>query len=91
MTRLSLLVLLTCSFSASAIVIRDDTNDSKYRVPASEFSALVDMPGEGHGVLIAPQPSRCRVDGLDPHVVGLADTSNSLVVTPGQPLAPIDV
>ena len=55
MTRLSLLVLLACSFSASAIVIRNDADDSKYRVQASEFSALVDMPGEGHGVLIAPQ------------------------------------
>lgn len=55
MTRLLLLLLLACSFSASAIVIRDDTDDSKYRVPASEFSALVDLPGEGHGVLVAPQ------------------------------------
>jgi hypothetical protein len=50
-----LLALLVVSFSASAIVIRDDVDDSKYRVPASEFPALVDMPGEGHGVLIAPQ------------------------------------
>ncbi|MBA8683060.1 trypsin-like serine protease [Stenotrophomonas tumulicola] len=41
--------------TASAIVIRDDVDDSEYRVPASEFPALVDMPGEGHGVLIAPQ------------------------------------
>jgi hypothetical protein len=55
MVRLLLLVLLVVSFSASAIVIRDDVDDSKYRVPASEFPALVDMPGEGHGVLIAPQ------------------------------------
>ncbi|MEP7044568.1 MAG: trypsin-like serine protease [Dokdonella sp.] len=55
MTRLLLLTLLVVSFSASAIVIRDDVDDSKYRVPASEFPALVDMPGEGHGVLIAPQ------------------------------------
>jgi len=55
MTRLLLLALLVVSFSASAIVIRDDVDDSKYRVPASEFPALVDMPGEGHGVLIAPQ------------------------------------
>ena len=55
MNRLLLLVLLAVSFSASAIVIRDDVNDSNYRVPASEFPALVDMPGEGHGVLIAPQ------------------------------------
>ncbi|MDR7194565.1 hypothetical protein J2W68_003313 [Luteimonas terrae] len=29
--------------------------DARYRIPASEFPALADMPGEGHGVLIAPQ------------------------------------
>jgi len=55
MTRLSLLALLVASFSASAIVIRDDVDDSEYRVPASEFPALADMPGEGHGALISPQ------------------------------------
>jgi hypothetical protein len=55
MPRIWLLALLVVSFSASAIVVRDDVDDSKYRVPASEFPALVDMPGEGHGVLIAPQ------------------------------------
>ena len=55
MTRLLLLALLVVSFNASAIVIRNDVDDSKYRVPASELHALVDMPGEGHGVLIAPQ------------------------------------
>ena len=55
MTRRLLLALLVVSFSASAIVIRDDVDDSKYRFPASGFPALVDMPGEGHGVLIAAQ------------------------------------
>nr|WP_314858117.1 trypsin-like serine protease [uncultured Undibacterium sp.] len=55
MTRLFLLALLVMSFSSSAIVIRHDVEDAKYRIPASEFPALVDMPGEGHGVLIAPQ------------------------------------
>lgn len=55
MPRLLLLALFVFPFSASAIVIRDDVDDSKYRVPASEFPALVDMPGEGHGVLVAPQ------------------------------------
>ncbi len=55
MTRLLLMALLAVSSSASAIVIRHDLDDSKYRVPTSEFPALVDMPGEGHGVLIAPQ------------------------------------
>ena len=47
--------LLVVSFNANAIVVRDDVDDSKYRVPASEFPALVDLPGEGHGVLIAPR------------------------------------
>lgn len=55
MTRFLLLALLVVSSTASAIVIRDDVDDSKYQVPASEFPALVDMPHEGHGVLIAPQ------------------------------------
>ena len=53
MSRLLFLALLAVSFSASAIVIRDDVDDSKYRVPVSEFPALADLPGEGHGVLIA--------------------------------------
>jgi len=48
-------MLLLASSSAGAVVIRHDVGDSKYRVPASEFPALVDMPHEGHGVLIAPE------------------------------------
>ncbi|MBV2129310.1 trypsin-like serine protease [Arsukibacterium indicum] len=55
MPRILFFTLLVVSFSASAIVIRHDVDDSKYRVQATEFPALADMPGEGHGVLIAPQ------------------------------------
>lgn len=55
MIRSLLLVLLAASSTAGAVVIRADVDDAKYRIPASEFPALVDMPGEGHGVLIAPQ------------------------------------
>lgn len=55
MINLLLLALLEVSSTASPIVIRHDVDDSQYRVQASEFPALVDMPGEGHGVLIAPQ------------------------------------
>lgn len=40
---------------ALAIVIRADVADSKYLVPQSVFPALVDLPGEGHGALIAPR------------------------------------
>jgi len=53
--RLLLLALFAVSATASAVVIRHDVDDAQYRVPASELPALVDMPGEGHGVLIAPQ------------------------------------
>ena len=58
MTRSLLFVMLavsTVTTGACAIVIRHDVDDAQYRVPASTFPALVDMPGEGHGVLIAPQ------------------------------------
>lgn len=54
MRRTALLILMI-SFSASAVVIRDDVPDLQYRMAASEFPALADVPGEGHGVLIAPQ------------------------------------
>lgn len=55
MTRCFLLALLAISSSASAVVIRSDVADARYQVPAPAFPALADMPGEGHGVLIAPQ------------------------------------
>ncbi|MDT3554908.1 trypsin-like serine protease [Stenotrophomonas maltophilia group sp. msm1] len=55
MRRWLLLAWATLPFSADAIVIRSDVDDSAYRVPASAFPALADLPGEGHGVLIAPR------------------------------------
>ncbi|MBD9470889.1 trypsin-like serine protease [Pseudoxanthomonas sp. PXM01] len=55
MPRLLLLALLAVSSTSHAIVIRHDVPDADYRIPASAFPALVDMPHEGHGVLIAPQ------------------------------------
>jgi hypothetical protein len=55
MKRLLLFALLAVPFMASAVIIRSDVKDARYRIPASVFPALVDMPGEGHGVLIAPR------------------------------------
>lgn len=56
MSRLLLsLLLLALSATTNAVVIRDDVDDAKYRIAASGMPALVDLPGEGHGVLIAPQ------------------------------------
>jgi hypothetical protein len=52
--RRAALLLFLAAFSAKAIVIRDDVPDAQYRIAASEFPALVDLPMEGHGVLIAP-------------------------------------
>lgn len=47
-----LIALLLLSLDAGAIVIRDDVPDREYRMAASDFPALADLPGEGHGVLI---------------------------------------
>jgi hypothetical protein len=49
------LALLVLSFSAGAVVIRDDVADARYRVPDAELPALADLPTEGQGVLIAPR------------------------------------
>ncbi|MGB6143030.1 MAG: trypsin-like serine protease [Rhodanobacter sp.] len=53
--RLSTLVLALVPAIALAIVIHPGVPDSKYLVPDSAFPALVDLPGEGQGVLIAPR------------------------------------
>lgn len=55
MNRFLLLTLVAITSSAGAVVIRDDVPDIRYRMAASEFPALADLPGEGHGVLIEPQ------------------------------------
>ncbi len=55
MTRLFWLLLLAGTSTAHAIVIRDDVPDAQYRIAATDFPALVDLPMEAHGVLIAPQ------------------------------------
>lgn len=45
-----------CGVSAAhAVVLRHDVPAERYAVGAAEFPPLVDMPGVGHGVLIAPQ------------------------------------
>lgn len=51
--RYALPALLALATSAHAIVIRSDVPDSRYRISADAFPALVDLPMEGHGALIA--------------------------------------
>lgn len=55
MKRWLAIAFLLLPFAASAVVIRADVDDAMYRIAGSEFPALADMPGEGHGVLIAPK------------------------------------
>ena len=54
MKRVLCLIPFLLSPAADALLIRGDVDDALYRVEATAFAPLVDMPGEGHGVLIAP-------------------------------------
>jgi len=45
--------LLAVSIAVGAVVIRADVDDARYRIHANAIPALADLPGEGHGVLIA--------------------------------------
>jgi len=92
MKHLLLVALLAISFTANAIVIRGGVKDSKYRVPASAFPALVDMPGEGHGVLIAPRwvvtaahVAPMQMQGMDDDVSigGMARRVKRVITYPG--------
>jgi hypothetical protein len=50
-----LLMLILVAGSAQAIVRRHDVADARYLVPRASIPALVDLPDEGHGALIAPR------------------------------------
>jgi hypothetical protein len=97
MTRLLALLLLCAASTADAIVVRDDVDDARYRVDASELPALVDLPGEGHGVLIAPTwilTAAHTVAGNAPTCVTLGDACRQVkrvVVHDGYRPLPDDV
>ncbi|MGO1073770.1 trypsin-like serine protease [Lysobacter sp. CA199] len=84
-----LLGLIATSFTAGAVVSRDDIEDSRYQIPASSLPALVDFPCEGHGVLIAPQWVLTVAHVASPHAVaevtvgGLPRKVKDTVVHPG--------
>lgn len=70
------LLLLAFAPAAGAIVIRDDVPDTRYRAAPEDFPALVDLPHEGHGVLIARQwvvTVAHAVQGSDVTEICLAD------------------
>ena len=84
--------LLAVSTAVGAVVTRANVDDAKYRTPTSAFPALVDMPGEGHGVLIAPQwvvtaahAAPMQMQGMEDDVVigGVARRVKRVVTYPG--------
>lgn len=54
MKKTLLLCLIACSTSASAIVIRHDRDDARYRELGERYPAAVAILPDGSGVLIAP-------------------------------------
>lgn len=89
--------LLVASSAVGAVVTRTDVDEARYRVPASAFSALVDMPGEGHGVLIAPRwvvtaahAAPMQMQGMDGDVSinGVARKVKRVITHPGYKKVP---
>lgn len=87
--RLLPIVLLWVCADARAIIMRHDVPDDKYKISASECPWLVDLPVEGHGVLVAPAwvvTLASAVDGKDIHEVtinGTARPVRRVVIHPG--------
>ena len=83
-------------FNAKAIIMRHDVPDDKYKVAASEFPALADLPVEGHGILIAPSwvvTLASAVANKDIHEVtinGIARPIARVVLHPGYKPTPRD-
>ena len=66
--RLLTIGLVFVCATAQAIIMRHDVPEDKYRIDPSEFPALVDLPVEGQGVLIAPAwvvTLASEIDGKD--------------------------
>lgn len=55
MRTVTVFLMALIALPAHAVVIRHDVDDANYRIETSDFPALVDIPGSGHGTLIAPQ------------------------------------
>lgn len=95
---LQLALVVLFSTAANAIVIRHDVDDSRYQIQASDFPALVDMPGEGHGALIAPQWAITAAHTIPAHTEikqvtlnGVAREVERVVFHPGYKTLPQDL
>jgi hypothetical protein len=94
------LCLLAVSTTAGAVITRADVDDAKYRVPASAFPALADLPDEGHGVLIAPRwvvtaahaaPMQMKGMDCDVSIGGVARRVKRVVIYPGYKKLPNEI
>jgi hypothetical protein len=92
--------LLAVSTTAGAVISRADVDDAKYRVPASAFPALADLPDEGHGVLIAPRwvvtaahaaPMQMKGMDCDVSIGGVARRVKRVVIYPGYKKLPNEI
>jgi hypothetical protein len=85
----SLCLLAIALPTAHAVVIRDDVPDARYLATPAEFPALVDLPNEGQGTLIAKQwvvtAAHAVRWGKPDHVVilGRSCAVSALIVYPG--------
>ncbi|MDR6938210.1 trypsin-like serine protease [Luteibacter sp. 3190] len=84
--------LWAMSSAAGAVITRADVDDARYRVDPGVVPALADLPGEGHGVLIAPRwvltaahAAPMMMDGMetDVSIGGVARRVSRVVVHPG--------
>ena len=87
--------MLAITTSAHAVVIRSDVPDISYRVAAGAFPALTDLPGEGHGVLIAPRwvitaAHAAPMQGMEGDVTvgGMARKVKRVIIYPGYQKVP---
>ena len=91
--RILLASLLVVGF-AKAVVIRHDVADANYLVSAQRFPAFVKLPGEGQGMLIAPQwvvTAAHVATGRSIHEVtikGVERPVQSVIIHPGYRVAP---
>ncbi len=95
MKLLTFLILFALCMPVQALVVRSDVRDRDYRVSPAEFAPLTDLPGEGHGVLIAPQWVITAAHAVNPQlpdqveIAGETYTVQRVVTHPGyKPLPP---
>lgn len=92
--------LFVASTAAGAVVTRADIDQTKYLASAADYPALVDMPDEGHGILIAPRwvvtaahAAPMQMQGMETDVLvgGVARRVERVVTYPGYRKLPFEL